>query len=158
MILSRTGWSRIREGWGNGEKVWRNMGSGGLLVDFGISIPKSSSGVGMGLFPDGINLWGCWNGLLLPMNILAFSLPRTLSQFLNLVLIPLPIPGLIPGILSISSSCLLNAFITKIRGLALLIDDLPIIISFQSPIAIYSKFPNFALHLTSLSLGHQMLN
>ena len=141
-----------------GEWHLEKHGGGGYWLILGSKSQSQAVGLGMGLFPDGINLWGCqeWPtsshehiSIFPPQNPFPISVP---------CIDPLPLLGFIPGLLSISSSCLLKAFIAKIRGLALLIDDLPIIISFQSPIAIYSKFPNFALYFTSLSLGHQLSN
>ena len=58
MILTRTGQSRIRLGQGNGEKVWRNMGDGGYWLILGSKSQSQAAGLGMGLFPDGIQLVG----------------------------------------------------------------------------------------------------
>ena len=122
-------------GLGRGAVLWRKWGAGatGWLWDLD---PKAKQwGWVWGCFL--ISVWiGAGNHLLLPIKTQIFSLPGTLSpSFLVLTSTPLPLPGITSGPLSLSSSSLLlSTFIASRRGLALPIEDLPVIISFQSPI------------------------
>ena len=117
--------------------ILREMGGWSCRLTLESGSQSQTAGLDAGLFS---NIWfisWCWKLLLLPKKTKLFWLTGTLSPSFPDILLWAPCPpfGITPGHLCISSSLLLCATTANRRGHTLPIDDLPVDISFQSPIS-----------------------
>ena len=132
------GQGRMRKDWGGmGECYFEEMGGWGCRLTLGSGSQSQTAGLGVGLLSN----WyvsQCQKTPTSSQKTKLFPLPGTLSPSFHNILISAPHSpfGITPGPLwiSLSSSLHLCTAIASRRGLAFPIDDLPNIISLQSPI------------------------